>query len=88
MRSKMARAANRNKHRPEPHPDPNVRAARIEGHEVFDMLWQEGTWTRSHAYRWLSEQFGYDFHFGEADGDECERAQAICQDKLEDLGLL
>lgn len=71
-----------------PHPDPEVRKARIEGHEVFDMLWQDGGWSRGQAYRWLEEQMGYEFHFGEAGAEQCERAQMVCQDKLEELGLL
>ncbi len=71
-----------------PHPDPEVRKARVEGHEVFDMLWQDGGWSRGAAYRWLEEQLGYEFHFASADVEQCERAKAICEEKLEGMGVL
>jgi hypothetical protein len=71
-----------------PHPDPKVRQARTEGHEVFDMLWQEGPWSRNKAYAWLARKMGYTFHFGEAEADGCRRAQALCMEKLEEMGLI
>lgn len=83
--SKLAAVAGRAR---SPHPDPEVRKARVEGHEVFDMLWQDGGWSRGQAYRWLGEQMGYTFHFGESGADDCYRAKAICEKKLEEMGVL
>lgn len=38
--------------------DPELRKKRIQAHQAFDQIWQNGIFSRDQAYRWLADKFG------------------------------
>ena len=59
-----------------------LRLKRRETHEVFDAFWKAQGWSRSVAYRWLSEQMQLpeaEAHIANFEMDECARVISICQ---------
>ena len=56
--------------------DAELRMKRREAHHAFDELWKQGIFTRSVAYKWMSDLFyikGQEAHIGKLDIDRCER---------------
>ncbi len=54
----------------------DVKKARIEAHDAFDLIWQGGYLTRKATYIWLRKTLGMsseDCHIGRFDKAECAR---------------
>jgi hypothetical protein len=63
-------------------PGSPLRAARDNGHRVFDVIWKRGYMSRAEAYRWLAREMGMpadDCHFGMMTAAECKRAEGLAQ---------
>ena len=58
-----------------------LRLKRIETHRVFDTFWKERHMTRSHAYKWLSQQMRIPVkatHIGGFEMDQCQKVVELC----------
>lgn len=53
--------------------DKETKRWRMQAHEVFDALWEQGTITRSEAYAWLAREFGHEAHIADMDIEQCQR---------------
>lgn len=61
-----------------------LRMERRRAHKAFDPLWQNGTQSRSEAYRWLSKKMEIPIdqcHIGLFDLDMCKKVISICTSK-------
>ena len=59
-----------------------LRLKRQEAHRVFVRFWRERGWSRSSAYRWLSQNLRLkkqEAHIGMMEMDECEHVIRLCQ---------
>jgi zinc-finger-containing domain len=65
-----------------------LRAAKSQAHNVFDLLWQSELLSRSAAYEWLvsaMDSHRRDCHFAMFDVAQCQTATALSRAKLEEL---
>lgn len=58
-----------------------TKAARIEAHRVFDVIWQNNFMSRSQAYKLLAKKLGVkQVHIGESDIETCEKIMRACKE--------
>jgi ABC-type transport system involved in Fe-S cluster assembly fused permease/ATPase subunit len=53
-----------------------LRQAKVNAHNYFDLLWKNGEMNRKDAYKWLAEQLKISFdkcHIGMFDVDMCKK---------------
>jgi ssDNA-binding Zn-finger/Zn-ribbon topoisomerase 1 len=66
--------------------DEETKAARIEAHNIFDLLWKDkGPLSRSDAYKWMQKAMGLskdEAHIGMFDKEQCE---LLIQKVIEDI---
>ncbi|WP_288365560.1 zinc-finger-containing protein [uncultured Marinobacter sp.] len=68
--------------------DRYLRSARKVHKAYFQALQRKAGWTRKEAYTFLAGQMGLplsECHWGWFEIEDCEKAGAICRDKLEEL---
>lgn len=58
-----------------------LRRAKNAAHAAFDPLWKRGHMSRGEAYRWISDQMGFQVHVGELDVDQCRQVVALCSER-------
>ena len=59
-----------------------TRQARVNAHDVFDVIWKTGRMARREAYAWLAEQLGIpveECHISWFGREECQQAVRICE---------
>jgi hypothetical protein len=70
--------------------NPDLRAARIETHRMFDALWQApARMSRSNAYAWMARQLGIEkeeAHVAALSYDECIKVQMAVEDLMRASG--
>lgn len=50
-----------------------TRLWRMKAHEVVDVLWKSGKWSRRGIYKYMSKKFGREMHIGESGIDDCKK---------------
>lgn len=68
--------------------DRYLRSARKAHKRYFQDMQTRARWTRSEAYQYLADKLGIPVshcHWGWFEIEDCEKAGAICRDKLEEL---
>lgn len=68
-----------------------TKAARIEAHAAFDLLWRGGTFfkKRHHAYSWLRHKLHMtsdECHIGNFTSEQCAAVVAVVQEFMQDPG--
>jgi len=64
-------------------PTKEIRAIRIQLHQLIDPIWRSGTLSRSEVYRIISEALGKPFHNGEVRTvEEARNIQRIVREEL------
>jgi ssDNA-binding Zn-finger/Zn-ribbon topoisomerase 1 len=69
--------------------DQETKDARIEAHNIFDMLWKGiGPLTRKEAYKWMQEKMGLseaEAHIGMFDKEQCEKLIQVVIENIDDV---